>query len=187
MGGQAGEQEHRRRFHGAPEMLRSPGRVELLEVPRVVSLCLAGIAARTVLDVGTGTGIFAEAFSVQGLEVTGIDANPAMIEVARRLVPNGQFRHAPAEVVPYPDGAFDLVFMGLVLHETDDPLQALKEARRVARKRGAVLEWPYQETEHGPPPAHRLQPEKIAEMAQTAGFMQVETLLLAHLVLYRLR
>jgi ubiquinone/menaquinone biosynthesis C-methylase UbiE len=167
-------------------MLRSPGRVEVLEGPRVVTLCLAGIVARTVLDVGTGTGIFAEQFAAQGLQVFGIDANPAMLEIARRYVPGAQFELAPAEAIPYPDGAADLVFLGLVLHETDDPLQALKEARRVARQRAAVLEWPYGDTEHGPPLAHRLPPESVAALARAAGFAQVETLPLAHLVLYRL-
>ena len=186
MGVRAGEQEHRRRFHGALEMLRSPGRVELLEVPRVVALCLAGIAARTVLDVGTGSGIFAEGFAARGLGVTAVDANPAMLDMARRYVPGAQFDLAPAEAIPYSDGAADLVFLGLVLHETDDPLQALKEARRVARQRVAVLEWPYGDTEHGPPLAYRLQPERIAELAQKVGFSRVATLPLSHLVLYHL-
>jgi ubiquinone/menaquinone biosynthesis C-methylase UbiE len=177
---------HEKRFPGSPEMLRSPQRVELLEVEHVVDLCLEALPAKSVLDVGTGTGLFAGRFAARGLEVAGIDANPVMVEAARRLVPQGRFRHAPAEVVPHPDGAFDLVFMGLVLHETDDPEQALREARRVARLRAAVLEWPYQAEGAGPPLAHRLQPELVTALAQAAGFAQVETLPLVHLVLYRL-
>jgi SAM-dependent methyltransferase len=143
MATQAEEQRHERRFHGAPEMLRSPSRIELLEVERVVALCLEGIAAQIALDVGTGPGIFAEEFSTQGLEVTGIDANPAMLEAARRYVPQGWFVLAPAEAIPYPNGAFDLVFLGHILHEADDPLMALQEAWRVARQRVTVLEWPH--------------------------------------------
>jgi ubiquinone/menaquinone biosynthesis C-methylase UbiE len=177
---------HERRFHGRLELLRSPDRLALLEVQPVVSLCLEGIAARSVLDVGTGTGVFAEAFVAQGLEVTGIDANANMIEAAQRLVPHARFEQAPVEDIPLPDGAFDLVFLGLVLHEADDALQALCEARRVARMRVAVLEWPYQEQEQGPPLAHRLRSEQIEAMALAAGFLQVEALPLAHLVLYRL-
>lgn len=184
MADQAAEHKHERRFHGAPQMLRAPGRVEMLEVPRVVALCLAGITVTTVLDVGTGTGLFAEGFSAQGVQVTAIDANPAMLDIARHYVPDAQFELAPAEAIPYPDGAADLVFLGLVLHETDDALQALKEARRVARQRVAVLEWPYGDTEHGPPLAHRLSPERIGELARAAGFQQVEVLPLAYLMLY---
>jgi ubiquinone/menaquinone biosynthesis C-methylase UbiE len=119
--------------------------------------------------VGIGPGIFAEGFAAQGLEVIGIDANPAMLEAARRYVPQGWFVLAPAEAIPYPNGAFDLVFLGHILHEADDPLMALQEAWRVARQQVTVLEWPYRQEEHGPPLAHRLMPEKIAELAQAAS------------------
>lgn len=175
-----------RRFHGSPDRLRSPDRVARLEVERVVTLCLEGIAPRSMLDVGTGTGVFAEAFAARGLEVSGIDANPDMIEAARRHVTRGYFEMAPAEAIPYPDAAFDLVFLGLVLHEADDAVQALREARRVSRMRVAVLEWPYEEGEHGPPLCDRLRSEQIEGMALAAGFTQVEAQTLTHLALYRL-
>ena len=50
---------HERRFNGAADRLRAADRVARLEVPRVVALSLAGLTATSVLDVGTGTGIFA--------------------------------------------------------------------------------------------------------------------------------
>jgi len=178
---------HERRFRGEMKMLRTPDRVKLLEVERVIKLCLETFTARTVLDVGTGTGLFAEGFAAQGLEVTGIDANPEMIEAARRFVPQAHFRRAPAELLPYSEDTFDLVFLGLVLHETDDALSALREAHRVARLGVAVLEWPYQEAAYGPPLAHRLRPETVISLAQIAGFQNIDTLPLTQLVLYRLR
>jgi SAM-dependent methyltransferase len=176
-----------RRFSGDPHLLRSAQRVELLEVERVIDLCLEAMPARSVLDVGTGTGLFAEHFAARGLEVAGVDANPAMIEAVRQLVPQGRFRHASAEVLPYRNGSFDLVFLGLVLHETDDPGLALREARRVARLGAVVLEWPYRVTDYGPPLEHRLPPERVTTMAHEAGFDQVEALPLSRLVLYRLQ
>jgi len=178
--------EHERRFQGTAERLRSPERLARLEVSRVIGLCLEGIQAHSVLDVGTGAGVFAEAFAAQGLSVAGIDTNAELLEAARAYVPAGVFREGEAEALPYVDGAFDLAFLGLVLHETDRPLDALREARRVARLRVAVLEWPYREGTLGPPLAHRLSPERIAELAQQAGFAQVEQVGLEHVVLYRL-
>jgi ribosomal protein L11 methylase PrmA len=71
------------------------GRVEFLEVERVIDLCLEAFAARSVLDVGTGTGLFAEGFAARGLKVAGIDANPAMVEAARRYVSQSSGRHQP--------------------------------------------------------------------------------------------
>jgi ubiquinone/menaquinone biosynthesis C-methylase UbiE len=175
---------HERRFKADMKLLRSSSRMELLEVDRVVKLCLERFDAQNVLDVGTGTGLFAETFASKGLEVTGIDANPEMVEAAQLYVPQSHFQQAAAEKIPFPDKMFDLVFLGLVLHETDDPLLALKEARRLAELGVAVLEWSYQEEEHGPPLAHRLKPEDIEALAQRAGFQGVDLVPLKHLMLY---
>ncbi len=150
-----------RTFHGDIERLRDPKRLALLEADCVVALTLDGIEAKNVLDVGVGSGIFAHAFAARGLAVAGIDTNPEMIPIARKYVPGGDLRQASAEALPYPEHSFDLVFLGFVLHETDDAVKTLSEARRVARKRVAILEWPYLEEEGGPPLAHRLKSEQV--------------------------
>ena len=144
-------QHHERRYAGGADRLRAPERVALLETARVVSLSVEGLEVASVLDIGTGTGIFAEAFAVGSRRVQGIDPDSALLDVARRLVPGASFSEATAETLPFADGAFDLVFFGHVLHETDDPVRALGEARRVARKRIVILEWPYRPEEMGPP------------------------------------
>jgi ubiquinone/menaquinone biosynthesis C-methylase UbiE len=177
---------HERRFSGAADRLRAADRIARLEVPRVLALSQDGLTATNVLDVGTGTGIFAEALAAAGLAVTGIDTNAELLAIARGFAPAAQFREAAAEEIPFPDGSFDLVFLGHVLHETDAPLAALCEARRVARLRVAVLEWPYREEPHGPPLVHRISPATVADLAARAGFSQVETVHLEHMDFYRL-
>lgn len=177
---------HERRFRGEPDRLRSTERVARLEVERVVALSVEGLAVKSVLDVGTGTGVFAEAFSKLSMGVTGIDTNADLLAVARRHVPGGQFQEARAEEIPFEDRFFDLVFLGHVLHETDNPLKALEEARRVARSRVVVLEWPYREEEQGPPLEHRLKPQAIKDLADKAGFRKVETRQLTYMDIYRL-
>lgn len=180
------EHSHDRRYAGGPDRLRSPERLALLETGRVVSLAVEDLEISSVLDVGTGTGIFAEAFSGGSRRVEGIDPDPVLLDVARRLVPAARFQEAAAEKLPFADGSFDLVFFGHVLHETDDPVGALTEARRVARKRVVVLEWPYRTEEMGPPLAHRLQPSRVLEVSRAAGFTHTERIELAHMDLYRL-
>ncbi len=177
---------HEKRFEGNIDRLRSPERVERLEVERVADLFLENGATGGVLDIGTGTGLFAEAFSKRGLEVSGLDANPEMLVAARQFVPKGDFREGTAEALPYPDSSFDLVFLGLVLHESDEPLKALKEARRVARQRVGILEWPYQEGAFGPPLAHRLKPEYLADLFKKAGFRKWKVTNLSNTIFYRL-
>jgi ubiquinone/menaquinone biosynthesis C-methylase UbiE len=147
---------------------------------------LDGLTAANVLDVGTGTGVFDQAFATLGLTVTGIDTNAELLAVAREFAPAARFRQAAAEQIPFPNGSLDLVFLGHVLHETDDPLAALREARRVARQRVAVLEWPSREEPHGPPLAHRISPATVADLATRAGFPLPERILLDHMDFYQL-
>ncbi len=166
---------HERRFNRAIERLRDPDRIARLEVERAANLALENLKdARSALDVGTGSGLFAEQFAAHGLLVTGLDANPEMPPAARQYVPTGTFWEGVAEKLPFPDGAFDLVFMGLLLHETDDPLAAVKEAHRVALQRLAVLEWPDEVQSFGPPHADRLSYASITAFAQEAGFKDVQ-------------
>jgi ubiquinone/menaquinone biosynthesis C-methylase UbiE len=176
---------HERRFNREIERLRDPERVDRLEVRRTVDLAMDGLKEiRTMLDLGTGSGLFAEQFAAKGLQVTGLDANPDMLPVARQYVPAGIFQEGIAENLPFPDSSFDLVFMGLLLHETDDILAALTEARRVVIKRLVILEWPDEEQSFGPPREHRLSYEKITTLAQQAGFKEVKQIRLENLSLY---
>jgi ubiquinone/menaquinone biosynthesis C-methylase UbiE len=178
------QEAHDRRFHGEPDRLRSPERLRLLEVGRVVSLCLEGEKVSTVLDVGTGTGVFAEAFANEGLTVRAIDANPGLLDLARQFAPSAEFKQGRAEAIPYPDGSVDLVFLGHVLHETDDGVKALGEACRVSAGKVAVLEWPFIEEDQGPPLDHRLSPERVQSMARQAGLAPVRHMRLEHMDLY---
>lgn len=177
---------HGHRFHGSADRLRSPERVARLEVDRVVGLSLEGIEARSVVDVGIGAGVFSEAFAARGLTISGIDVNPEMVAETRRVVPDGVFTEALAEHLPYADGSHDLVFMAHVLHEVSDATQALREARRVARLRVVVLEWPYAAETFGPPLEHRLDDATIQGHMRAAGFSQIERITLAHMEMYRL-
>ena len=180
------EETNERRFRGEPDILRSNERLALLEIDRVITLSIEGLGFERILDVGTGTGIFAEAFVAKGFEVVGIDANGVMLEVARRLVPKAEFKQARAEAIPYGDREFDLSFLGLLLHETDDQVQALREARRVSKSRVVVLEWPYVNDGHEPPLERRLSVARILDIAKRAGLEHVEHQGLSHTDLYRM-
>jgi ubiquinone/menaquinone biosynthesis C-methylase UbiE len=178
------ESMHEKRFEGDISRLRSPERVERLEVERVINLCLEKGPFISLLDVGTGTGLFAEAFAKRGLKVSGVDINPEMMAAAQMFVPDGDFREGTAETLPFPDGSFDFVFMGVVLHETDDVSKALQETRRVTRQQACILEWPYREQSFGPPLTDRLNPEDLVGLFQKVGFRKWKTTELSNTVLY---
>jgi len=157
-------------FNGPIEKLRDTGRVERLQVERVLDYTLAGCDVRKVLDIGTGTGLFAEAFFRRGCRVRGIDWNNEFLRVAAELVPGAEFSNAVAEKLPFDNGSFDLIFMAHVLHESDDAALAVREAYRVARRRLAVLEWPYLKQAIGPSLDHRMAAETIIRLGEDAGF-----------------
>ena len=167
---------HERRFPGKMGALRNPERVARLEPERVVDLCLGAGEFASMVDVGTGSGLFAEAFAARGLAVAGVDVNPEMIEAAKSFVPEGDFRVAQAETLPFNENAYDVVFMGTVFHEADDQLLALGEAARVARHMVAILEWPYEEGAAGPPIEHRISPEQVRDYATQTGLKMSQTI-----------
>ena len=165
--------------------LRSKERLDLLEVERVVELTLEKIYITKILDVGTGSGIFAEAYALRNFNATGIDKNPQMVKIASDLVQDAHFKEASAEALPFKDDTFDLVFLGHILHESDDPALVLKEAFRVATQRIAILEWPYRSENIGPPMQHRMPPETIQSLLRKTGFKNIQKTNLTHLVLFR--
>jgi ubiquinone/menaquinone biosynthesis C-methylase UbiE len=166
--------------------LRRTARIAQLEVERVVGLCLGTSRITDLLDVGTGSGLFAEAFALRGVKVFGLDPDPDMIRAARCLVPAVSFHVAAAEALPFAERAVDACFMGMVLHETADPDRSLLEARRVARNLVAVLEWPPAMPTDPPPPARRFDYEEIDRVGRRTGFRDISLFPLTDMVLYRM-
>jgi ubiquinone/menaquinone biosynthesis C-methylase UbiE len=168
------------------ERLRSPERVQRLEVERVVDLCI-NENIKSVLDIGTGSALFAEAFHKKGITISGIDSNPEMIEATKQFAPEGIFKLAPAENIPFEDNSFDITFFGLVFHEVDDYLKALKEAFRVSTVGTFLLEWNYAKEEFGPPIEHRLKSGFIKKISKEIGYNSFEEIKLNDLTLYNLK
>lgn len=94
-----------------------------------------------VLDVACGTGVVARgaADRVGGEgRVTGVDLNPAMLEVAGQLRPDIEWRTADAADLPYPEGTFDVVLCASAVFFFPDRARAFREMVRVAAPGGRV-------------------------------------------------
>ena len=89
-------------------------------------------AGRRVLDVGCGAGTFLRLCSDRGAHVSGLDAAPGMLDVARERVPEADLRLGDLQALPYPDASFDVVTGFTSFFFADDIVAALAEARRVA-------------------------------------------------------
>ena len=92
-----------------------------------------------VLEVGCGSGVFLGLAAARGARVAGVDAAPALVDVARRRVPDADVRVGDAEALPYPDATFDLVAGFNVFFFASDLVGALREAGRVARPGAPVV------------------------------------------------
>ena len=106
-----------------------------------------------IVDIGTGTGQLALGAVLRWPEVTvvGVDASAgmcAMADAEAARLPDGQrarFRSvvAPAEDIPFPDGAFDVALSSFVFQLVPRRARALREARRVLAPGGllAYVTW----------------------------------------------
>lgn len=101
----------------------------------------AGVTAgHLVLDVACGTGIVARIAADRAgpASVTGVDINPAMLTVARRVRPDITWREGDAASLPFADGSFDAVLCQMALMFFPDRAAALAEFGRVAVTGGTV-------------------------------------------------
>jgi 2-polyprenyl-3-methyl-5-hydroxy-6-metoxy-1,4-benzoquinol methylase len=104
---------------------------------------LLGDSPGDVLDAGMGGGRLVEALAARGWRVTGADVSEAMVELARRRVPEASLVVSPVEKLPFEAGSFDAVTALGVLEFASDLDAALRELARVLRPGGrAVLSWP---------------------------------------------
>lgn len=99
-----------------------------------------------VLDLGCGTAtltILIKNAHPQA-EVTGLDGDPEVLEIARAKVARAGLEialdYGMAFELPYPDGFFDRVISSLVFHHLtrEDKARTLKEAFRVLRPGGEL-------------------------------------------------
>ena len=94
---------------------------------------------RRVLDVGCGEGQVARRLTAAGCSVVGVDPVSAQLAVARERGAEPEYARASADALPWKDGAFDGVVIGLALEHVHDFERALREAARVLVPGGTFL------------------------------------------------
>jgi hypothetical protein len=108
--------------------------------PRLVTA--AGVrSGDRVLDVACGTGVVARAAAARvgpGGRVTGLDLNPGMLAVARRLRPDLAWHEGDAAALPFADDTFERVLCQFGLMYVPDRVAALREMGRVVTRAGTV-------------------------------------------------
>ncbi len=94
-----------------------------------------------VIVAGCGTGLDLPLLP-PGIDVTGFDLSPRMVERARRRAASlglaARLDVADAVRLPYPDASFDAAVLHLILAIVPDPVACLREVARVVRPGGRV-------------------------------------------------
>jgi ubiquinone/menaquinone biosynthesis C-methylase UbiE len=95
----------------------------------------------TLVDIGCGPGQIAAFLASRGAEVQGVDLSPKMIEVARELHPEIEFRTADMRALPFDDESLaGLSAMYCIIHiPRDEVTTVLGELRRVLYPGGLLL------------------------------------------------
>jgi tRNA (cmo5U34)-methyltransferase len=85
----------------------------------------ADVTARTILDLGSGTGVTATRVLARhpGAALLGVDSNPEMLIHAKRAVPSATFLEAHLED-PLPTGPFDVVVSAFAIHHLPSTAKA---------------------------------------------------------------
>ena len=95
---------------------------------------LKPMQTETVLDIGCGTGASLRPFLEMGLQATGLDPSPYMLDIAKKNLGNrADFHRGFAEDLPFEDNFFNHACLVTTLEFVDDPHKALEEACRVAK------------------------------------------------------
>jgi ubiquinone/menaquinone biosynthesis C-methylase UbiE len=150
------------------------------------------------LDVGCGNGAFTQLIAEQNkpLALVGIDPSEAQLAYARQqpLLQSVEFVNADAMALPFPDDAFDLAVMPLVIFFVPEPAQGVAEMARVVAPGGTVAAYawdmegggfPYQRVNETlgavgraipmPPSVSSSRLESLRDLWATAGLGDIHT------------
>lgn len=128
-------------FNTMDKMIRSSWRREMLAK-----------AEGEVLEVGIGTGTNLPFYPSTVTHVTGIDFSPNMIKLAQKEAVKApvpvKLIEMDAEELDFPNASFDTVVTACVFCSVPDPIQGLKEIKRVLKPGGKVLMLEHMRSDH---------------------------------------
>jgi ubiquinone/menaquinone biosynthesis C-methylase UbiE len=149
--------------------------------PSALAEAMALQGSETVVDVGCGTGFFAEPIARRCNHYIGVDHSAEMLDVFRKksfisVLGNISLERAKADRLPIGTDVCDIAFHVALLHEIPDLVAFHDELKRVLKPQGRLyaVDWKANETEGGPPLDHRVSRERAVELLERDGFEIVD-------------
>ena len=101
------------------------------------------VRGRLILDVGCGTGMFAQRLKKERFEVTGMDPSQKMLDIAKERF-DGQIIKGSSDSLPFENEIFDCAVSIAVFHHIADEKKVFKtisEMVRVVKNGGVIIIW----------------------------------------------
>jgi ubiquinone/menaquinone biosynthesis C-methylase UbiE len=120
-----------------------------------------------VLDVGCGTGLLFSHVAAEAQTVVGIDISSKLLLQAKKRARNFLSVHlvqADADHMPFKDNYFSVVFAFTVLQNMPDPLETLKETKRITERDAPIVVTGFKKT---------FSLDAFSELLQNAGLRVV--------------
>jgi len=95
-----------------------------------------------VLDVGCGTGLLFSHVAAKAQTIVGADISGKLLLQAKERVRNFRNVHlvqADSDYLPFKDNRFSVVFAFTMLQNLPDPLETLKEIKRIAERDAPIV------------------------------------------------
>lgn len=122
---------------GYDELYRSPGRLRDADaLYRWVLRYLQVKPGQRLLDIACGEGALLQLAQQQGVNSVGLDIAWEAARLARQLLPQTPILVGNGENLPFPPASFDYITNLGSLEHFADPLQGVKEMRRMLRPQG---------------------------------------------------
>jgi len=132
------------------------------------------------MDIGCGDGFFtipaAQLVGEKGV-IYALDVDSAAVEklkdkAAEKGLTNITAKVGAAEETVFCTECADIIFYSRVLHDFRDPAKVLRNAKRMLKPTGTLvnLDWKKKPTMFGPPVRIRFSEEQAADLIKAAGF-----------------
>ena len=122
------------------------GQVEYITTQKIIRECAAETSARSILEVGAGTGRYSVALAKEGFDVTAVELLEHNIDILRAKLGGDEsitvLQGNALDLSRFADGSFDMtLLLGPMYHlySEKDKRRALSESVRVTKPGGFIL------------------------------------------------